>query len=348
MNKGDIVRWDYEGWTVGAKPEDNELFETTIETLAKEKEIHREGALYGPAPLIIGADRMVKGLESSLLAAELGKEVELTIAPADAYGDRDPKKVEVHSMAEIMRLPEFKKGEEEPVPGARVVLNNKAGTIISANPGRVRVDFNHQLAGKTLKYKYTIRSKAETAHDKVSSILEMYYGKPGDFKVHVREEEADVVLLEQCKYDPRWMLTKLQIVRDLREFVGMNKVRLIEEYVKPEQKTEEKPAEPATEKKDGEKKDGEKKDGAFKEGVKKEDETPKVDKAGEHEHSHEHAHEHAPEHAHEHAPEHAHEHAPEHAHEHAPEHAHEHAHEHADEHNHEHAHEHPHEHAAEK
>jgi FKBP-type peptidyl-prolyl cis-trans isomerase 2 len=243
MQKGDIVRWDYEGWIVGAKPEDNELFETTVETLAKEKNIHKEGALYGPAPLIVGTDRMVKGLEGSLLAAELGKEIEVTVPPADAYGERDPKKVEVHSMAEIMRLPEFKKGDEEIAPGARVVINNKAGTIISANPGRVRVDFNHQLAGKTLRYKYTLRSKAETAHDKVAFILEMYYGKPGDFKVHVKGEEADIVLMEQCKYDPRWMLTKLQIVRDLREHAGMSKIRLIEEYIKPEEKKEAAPAE---------------------------------------------------------------------------------------------------------
>ncbi len=241
MQKGDIVRWDYEGWIVGAKPEDNELFETTVETLAKEKEIHKEGALYGPAALIVGTDRLVKGLEASLLSAEPCKEIELIIPPAEAYGERDAKKVEIHSMTEIMRLPEFRKGEEEIAPGARVVINNKAGTIISANPGRVRVDFNHRLAGKMLRYKYTIREKAESAHDKVAFILEMYYGKPGDFKVHVKGEEADIVLVEQCKYDPRWMITKLQVVRDLREHAGMGKVRLIEEYVKPEEKK----AEPA-------------------------------------------------------------------------------------------------------
>lgn len=246
MQKGDIVRWDYQGWIVGAKPEEDELFETTLESLAKEKDLHKEGALYGPAPLIIGAGRLVKGLEASLLSAEAGKETEVTIPPADAYGERDPKKVEVHSMAEIMRLPEFKKGDEEVAPGARVVLNNKPGTIISANPGRVRVDFNHQLAGKTLRYRYTVGTKAESAHDKVAFILEMYYGKPGDFNVHVKGEEADIVLMEQCKYDPRWMLTKLQIVRDLREYAGMGRVRLIEEYVKPEEKKDEKAAAPAT------------------------------------------------------------------------------------------------------
>ena len=277
MQKGDIVRWDYEGWIVGAKPEDNELFETTVETLAKEKNIDKEGALYGPAPLVIGADRMVKGLETSLLGAELGKDIEVTVPPADAYGERDPNKVEVHSMAEIMRLPEFKKGEEEIAPGARVIINNKAGYIISANPGRVRVDFNHQLAGKTLRYKYTIRTKAESAHDKVAFVLEMYYGKPGDFKVHVKGEEADIVLMEQCKYDPRWMLTKLQIVRDLREYAGMGKVRLVEEYIKPEEKKDETAAAPA-------------------------------EPAHDHEHGHEHGDEHGHDHDHEHDHEHGHEH----------------------------------------
>jgi FKBP-type peptidyl-prolyl cis-trans isomerase 2 len=232
---------------------------------------------------------MVKGLETSLLGAEPGKETEVTVPPAEAYGERDPKKVEVHSMAEIMRLPEFRKGDEEIAPGARVVINNKVGTIISANPGRVRVDFNHQLAGKTLRYKYTIRSKAESAHDKVSFILEMYYGKPGDFKVHVKGEEADIVLMEQCKYDPRWMLTKLQIVRDLREHAGMHKIRLIEEYLKPEEKKAEAPAEGKAE-------------------------TP-TDKPAEAAHDHPHVegdgHDHG--HGHEHGHDHGHDHAPEHA-----------------------------------
>jgi len=247
MQKGDIVRWEYEGWTLAPKPEDNELFETTKEHLAKDYKIFKEGAAYGPAPLIVGAERLVKGLEASVLSAEIGKEVEVTLPPAESYGERDPKKVEIHSLGEVLRLPEYRKGEEEPTPGARIVLGNKAGTIMSVRGGRVRIDFNHQLAGKTLKYKFLIKSKAETPLDKVQAILEMHYGRPGDFKAEVRGEESDVVTPELCKYDPQWMLTKLQVVSDLREFAGMSRVRLIEEYVKPAEKVPEPPPAPATE-----------------------------------------------------------------------------------------------------
>ena len=248
MQKGDIVRWDYECWVVGAKPEDNDLVETTREHLAKDYKIFKEGAAYGPAPLIIGTGRLIKGLEASLLAAEPGKEVELSIPPADAYGDRDPKLVEVHSMGEVMRQPEYRKGDEEPVPGAHIVLGNKAGTIMSVRGGRVRIDFNHELAGRTLKYKYVIKAKAEATKEKAEAILEMHYGHPGDFKTEVHGDDIDIVLMEQCKYDPKWLISKLTVVSDLREHAGIAKVRLIEEYLKPAEKKEEKPAVPAEEK----------------------------------------------------------------------------------------------------
>jgi len=244
MQKGDIVRWEFEAWTLGPKPEDNELIETTSESLAKERNLFKEGAVWGPAPLIVGAGRLVKGLEGSVLAAEAGKEIEVTIPPSDAYGDRDPKKVEIHSLGEVLRLPQYRKGEDEPAPGKRIVLGNKAGTIMTIRGGRVRIDFNHDLAGKTLKYKYTLKTKAETPMEKVQAVMEMHYGRPGDFHVHVHDQHAEITVMEQCKYDPQWMLTKLQVVSDLREYAGMTKIWLIEEYIKPAEKTEA-PAVPA-------------------------------------------------------------------------------------------------------
>jgi len=292
MQKGDIVKWDYDGWTVAPRPEDCELFETTNETLAKDKGTHKEGAIYGPTPIILGSGRLIKGLEETLMKAEIGKEIELNIPPKDAYGDRDGKLMEVHSLNEIMRLPEFRKGEQDPVPGATVYLNNKTGTIISERGGRVRVDFNHQLAGKTLKYKFTLRSKVDKPDEKVATILEMHYGRPGDFKVEVKGDETTIVLLEQCKYDPRWLITKLQVVRDLREFAGMSKILLVEEYVKPaeakeaEAKKDEK-ADTKEEHKD-DKKEEKKADEKKKEEKKKEEHSPTHEHKDVHDHAHEH------------------------------------------------------------
>ncbi|MGQ9582796.1 MAG: FKBP-type peptidyl-prolyl cis-trans isomerase [Thermoplasmatota archaeon] len=233
MKRGEIVRWDYEGWTVAPKSEDCELFDTTDEKLAKEKGIYKERAAYGPNPIIVGAERLVKGLEASLLEAEVGREVEVIIPPADAFGERDARKMEIHSLSEILRLPEFRRGEREPVPGARVVLGNREGRIVSVRGGRVRVDYNHELAGKTLRYKYTIRSRVDAPEEKVAAILEIHYGRQPGFRVEVRGSEASITVAERCKFDPQWGLTKLIVVRDLREYVGLTTVRFVEEYVKP-------------------------------------------------------------------------------------------------------------------
>lgn len=227
------MRWDYEGWTAAPKPEDCELFDTTDEKLAREKGIYKEGAAYGPTPVIVGAERLVKGLEASLLEAEVGREVEVVVPPSDAFGERDARKMEIHSLSEILRLPEFRRGEREPVPGARVVLGNREGRIVSVRGGRVRVDYNHELAGKTLRYKYTIRSRVDAPEEKAAAILEIHYGRQPGFRVEVRGSEASITVAERCKFDPQWGLTKLIVVRDLREYVGLTTVRFIEEYVKP-------------------------------------------------------------------------------------------------------------------
>ncbi len=233
MKKGEIVRWDYEGWTVAPKPEDCELFDTTDEKLARERGIYREEASYGPTPIIIGAERLVKGLEASLLEADVDKEVELVLPPAQAFGERDARKMEIHSLSEILRLPEFRRGDRDPVPGARVVLGNREGRIVSVRGGRVRVDYNHELAGKTLRYKYIIRSRVEAPEDKVAAILEIHYGRQPGFKVDVKGTEASITVAERCKFDPQWTLTKIMVVRDLREHVGLSTIRFVEEYTKP-------------------------------------------------------------------------------------------------------------------
>ena len=100
MEKGDIIQLEYEGWIAGS----DELFDTTNEDLAREQEVHDEERTYGPMYTVIGEGRLIKGLDEHILEAEVGKEYEIEIAPEDAYGERDPKNVETHSMRELARL----------------------------------------------------------------------------------------------------------------------------------------------------------------------------------------------------------------------------------------------------
>jgi FKBP-type peptidyl-prolyl cis-trans isomerase 2 len=225
MEKGDIVQLEYEGWIAGS----DELFDTTSEDLARENEVFEEERTYGPMYTVVGAGRLIKGLDEHLLEAELDKEYELEIAPEEAYGDRDPKNVETHSMREMARL------KIEPEYGKVVNIRNKMGWISGIFAGRVRIDFNHKLAGKTLRYKYKVVGRAEDTGEKVKAIIAMNYGREDEFGVELEGEDGvSITLPDVCKYDPNWTLAKLRLVNDMRELADMTTVVMREVYVRKE------------------------------------------------------------------------------------------------------------------
>jgi FKBP-type peptidyl-prolyl cis-trans isomerase 2 len=231
MEKDSIIKLEYDAWIV----ETNELFDTTHEELAKEEDIFNENVNYAPQPLIVGAKTVVKGLDEALLNAELDKEYEIEIPPDDAYGARDPKLVELHTKREIMRLPEFRKGDKDPVVGMQISMKGKVGSITAITAGRIRVDFNNKLAGRTLKYKYKVSSAAESLEDKINAIIEIHYGTSENFEIETKEKDTDILIPDTCKYDQRWYLVKHRIVTDLQSFTGMETVKFIEEYKKREE-----------------------------------------------------------------------------------------------------------------
>ena len=238
MQKGDIVHIEYEIWIKGGK---NELFETNIESVAKKENRADPDAKYAPMPMIIGFDRNMKKLEESFAGAEMQKDYAVEIAPADGAGDRDPKKVRLYLMREILKLPQFQKKEATyPEVGMDIIIEDKIGMIAGIYAGRVRVDFNNRLAGKTLNYKYKIVKKDESVDDRVKSLIAMEYGNSAEFAVAPEGgDTVTIVLPDVCKYDPVWFKAKYKIVADLRDILGLKLVKFIEEYRKKEEKKEE-------------------------------------------------------------------------------------------------------------
>lgn len=236
IQRGDIAYLEYEGWIVLPDGRE-ELFDTTNEGLAKTHEIHEERKVYKEVPVIVGADRLFKGLDDSLTGAEVGVEAEVKIPPEKGVGERDPKLVELHSIREFIRK------KIEPKVGMEVTLDNKVGTITAVTAGRVRVDFNNPLAGKTLRIKYKATKKANSTEEKVRGIIDMDYGFGEDFQIKASEEEADIVLPDVCKYDEKWFKAKYKVTSDLREFANLKTIRFVEEYKKREEKVEEAPVE---------------------------------------------------------------------------------------------------------
>lgn len=232
IEKGDIVYLEIDSWILnpdGTK----KLHDTTHQELAKQEKVFDEKKVYAEMPAIVGYDRMAKGLDEELLGKTVGSEGEITVAPEKGAGPRDPKLVATKSIREFVKM------EIEPELGMPVMIGGRRGYISAVTAGRVRVDFNNPLAGKTIQYKYKISKKAEGTEDKVRGLIEMDYGLGEQFKMMASGDEAEVVIPDICKTDERWLVAKFRIVADLRELNLLKKIRFVEEYEKKEEKKEE-------------------------------------------------------------------------------------------------------------
>jgi len=202
MKKGDIIKVDYECWI----KDTNKLFDTTIKELAEEHKILDDKKIYEPNIVIVGSGKVIKGLDDSFLNAEIDKEYEIELKPKDAFGERNPKLMELHKIHELRRK------KIEPMEGMEVEFEGRKGTIIRVTGSRVRIDFNNPLAGKTVKYKYKIIEKAETDEEKISAILNMEYRGGEDFELQIKENELNIILPLFCKTDLEWFNVKLKII----------------------------------------------------------------------------------------------------------------------------------------
>ncbi|MCK4496621.1 MAG: peptidylprolyl isomerase [Candidatus Aenigmarchaeota archaeon] len=164
MREGDFVKVEY----VGRVSDTNEIFDLTSEELAKKEGIHNPNYRYGPVLVIIGASMVIPGVEKKLKEMKLGREKEFDFEPEEGFGKRDVKRIKIISLANFIRQ------KINPVPGTFVEINGRQAKIQSVSGGRVRIDFNHPLAGKNLRYKVKIVEVIEKHLERVKAITDYY------------------------------------------------------------------------------------------------------------------------------------------------------------------------------
>ncbi|MGC8645243.1 MAG: FKBP-type peptidyl-prolyl cis-trans isomerase [Thermoplasmata archaeon] len=239
MEKGDIIKLQMDTFT-----DDGKLVETTDESKAKESGIYDEHYSYKPILTIVGSGRLFGDLEEDIAKANVGEEREVTIPPERAFGVRDTNNVRVTSYREVeraLRDEERRRGnsgnEVVPEPGMTVRLGDKYGKILTVTAGRVVIDFNHPLAGKSIKYRYKILEKVEGEEKKIQSIIEINFPKDSEkFKIEVGDEIV-ITIPDSAKIDDSWPLAKFAIVGAIREYVA-NKTVIFREIF--EKRVEEK------------------------------------------------------------------------------------------------------------
>ncbi len=143
MKKGDFLLADYAGRVVSS----HDIFDTTVEKTAREGGAYSEGNEYKPVLIVIGKGMVVKGVEEALEKMEKeGEEATITLPPEKAFGRRDAR------LVRTVPYSIFREKNIEPAPGMFVDIAGMAAKIQSVSGGRVRIDFNHPLAGREVIY----------------------------------------------------------------------------------------------------------------------------------------------------------------------------------------------------
>lgn len=220
MKPGDIIEFDYELYVEGH----DGLYDTTLKEAAEAAGIEEENAYYAPMRYVVGSGRLITGLEEALEKAEVGKTVEVEVPPEKGYGPRDPNRFETVSRKE------FKKKDVEPEVGMVVNWREKRGVVSTVGGGRVRIDFNPPLAGKTLTYKVTVRKVYDDPAGRVKAVLLMNYPSADEPEVTMDGTTAVVTLPDVAKYDPNWTRSKVGFLSSVRQHTDVEAVRLVEEH----------------------------------------------------------------------------------------------------------------------
>ncbi len=208
IQKGDFIRLSFTG-----RLADGSVFDTTDEQVAKESGIYDEEKRYSPMTVIVGSGFLVEGLEDDLIGKNAGYKGKVEVEPTKGFGDRSLDAIEI--------IP-IKKFEGKVEPGKIVEYEGRVGFIESVAGGRVKVDYNEPLAGKTLIYDYKIESVIRERKDKIEALLRGYVSDDAKFEI-----EGDTVRIDVPKElatDESWAVGKLLIGRFLASSAGMKKV----------------------------------------------------------------------------------------------------------------------------
>ena len=210
LQKGDFILIEY---TAKVK-ETNEVFDTTNEETAKKEHLHKEGEIYEPKLIVIGEGWMLKTLDETFPTMKLNKATTVEISPDKAFGSRDPEKVKRVPLKQLLA-----KGIN-PAIGMRIEYGGKNASIRSIGAGRVLLDFNLPLAGKTLVYDVTVQKKLATKEDKMAALIHrrIPIAEAAKFKLTIEENALTVEMPEETFYLEGIQVAKRGVSVDMQKF----------------------------------------------------------------------------------------------------------------------------------
>lgn len=139
---------------------------------------------------------------------------------------------------------EFKKQNIRPFVGMPISLQGNTGVVRTIDGGRVRVDFNHELAGKDIEYEIEIVDTIDDDEEKIKGLIEVYYGNPNldleKTEITIEDGVAKIKLDQLAGFEQRSVqdvtLSKFRVAREAYTNIeGVDKVQFVDEYEEPKE-----------------------------------------------------------------------------------------------------------------
>ena len=233
----DFVKLNY----TGKVKETGDVFDTTYEDVAEEAGIKNENKDYHPMILAVGSTQLLSKLHDEIKKMDVGEKQTVEIPCEEAFGKRDP------SLIQLIPMKEFKKQNIKPFVGMPLSFDGQHGIVRTVDGGRVRVDFNHELAGKDIIYEIEIVDTIDDNVEKIKGLIEVYYGNPNidleKTEILIEDGVAKITLDKLAGFEQRSAqeitLSKFRVARETYENIDeIEKVQFIDEYEKPESEEE--------------------------------------------------------------------------------------------------------------
>ena len=236
IEKGDFILIDY----VTKIEETGDIFDTTLEEEAKTGGIFKGEALYEPMLVVVGEAWVLEELDQSLIGLEVETPTVISVPPEKGFGLRDPSKIR------LVPIRKFRNKEVNLYPGAQIDVDGNLAVVRSVGSGRVQLDFNPPLAGKTLVYDLTVKLKLEGEEEKIMALIHRRIPsiEIAKFNAQIDEKEISISLPEDSFYLEGVQYAKRGIASDIQKFFSnFEKIMFVESFIKATPPSDEKPLE---------------------------------------------------------------------------------------------------------
>ncbi len=171
LQKKDFIEIQF----TGRLKENQEIFDSNIKEYLAKANLTQE-----PKPFIfsLGQGMFLQGIDDFLVGKpEIPSNYKIELPPEKAFGPR------LSQLIQLMPIKVFQQQKVYPVPGAMFNFDGRIGKILSVSGGRVRVDFNNPISGKSVIYDVKVLRKISDQNEKVKSFINFLFRRDLKFEI---------------------------------------------------------------------------------------------------------------------------------------------------------------------